>query len=285
MRSCLILLASVALTGVACSPDTIPADGVTTTSNDSTTGEGSSESSEPGDPSDTDTSGNDTDVSTNTSPVHDTSLDHPCAPFAQDCPEGEKCVPYGSTGGNWDANKCVPILGDKQPGESCSYAGVIEATDDCDASSHCWDVMDVDGEQMGICTRFCEGTPENPQCPEQTSCLISNNGSITLCIKTCDPIAQDCGPGLECVEFNGHFNCIFTGGGSWIGEPCDQMADCPPGGICMNASVFPECAGSACCAQICSLADPSCTLEGTACVAYFDDPPPGGEDLGVCIVE
>jgi hypothetical protein len=58
-----------------------------------------------------------------------------CDPFAQDCPEGEKCVAYASSGGSLDANKCVLINGDAMPGESCMYGGVVEASDDCNASA------------------------------------------------------------------------------------------------------------------------------------------------------
>jgi hypothetical protein len=28
-----------------------------------------------------------------------------------------------------DGNKCVPILGDGQPGEACTYDGTVEATE------------------------------------------------------------------------------------------------------------------------------------------------------------
>ena len=81
-----------------------------------------------------------------------------CDSFEQDCPEGEKCVPYGSTGGNWDANKCVPVMGDQEPGEPCWWGGVVEATDNCDETSACWDVWDVDGELV----RFVLVPPTNP---------------------------------------------------------------------------------------------------------------------------
>src|SRR5262245_29604034 len=50
-------------------------------------------------------------------PMTDTMAVSECDPWAQDCPEGEKCVAYGSTGGNWDANKCVLVTGDGQQGD------------------------------------------------------------------------------------------------------------------------------------------------------------------------
>lgn len=281
MRSSVVLLALVGLAPFGCSRDSIPADGVTTTSNDDpATGDATTLD-------DDSTTSDDTDSSDSTSILmpDDTSPDTACDPFAQDCPEGEKCVPYASTGGNWDANKCVPITGDKQPGETCSYGGVVEATDDCDASSHCWDVMNVDGELMGVCTPFCKGSPDDPQCPEMTSCLIANEGTITLCVATCDPVAQDCPEGMLCVEGNPLPLCIFTGGGDeGIGMPCDQIAQCPSGTVCMSAAVLPECPATACCAQFCSLEDPSCLQEGAECVPFLDELPPGYEDVGVCII-
>ncbi len=45
-------------------------------------------------------------------PEPDQLIINECDPFAQDCPDGEKCVPYGSTGANGndtdqrDARKC-----------------------------------------------------------------------------------------------------------------------------------------------------------------------------------
>jgi hypothetical protein len=212
-----------------------------------------------------------------------------CDPFAQECPDGEKCVPYGSTGGNWDANKCVPILGDGQPAEACTYDGTAEATDTCGASSLCWDVLEIDGEAVGTCAPFCKGTPDDPICAEGTSCLIANMGSITLCIATCDPIAQDCPEGQACFWANNGFNCIFTQD-SLLGVPCDMIADCGQGLVCLDAEVLPECAASACCGQWCSLSDPDpdpvCDWEGTECAPFWEpgEAPEGYEDVGVCIV-
>src|SRR5690606_19002710 len=156
-----------------------------------------------------------------------------CDPFAQDCPDNEKCVPYGSTGGNWDANKCVPVTGSGSAGDSCTYGGTVDATDDCDADTHCWDVMDVDGALVGVCTPFCDGTADDPICGPGTSCLIANDGSINLCIATCDPLLQDCNAGLACFWANNGFNCIFTTQDIPAGEPCGFINDCAAGLICL----------------------------------------------------
>jgi hypothetical protein len=209
-----------------------------------------------------------------------------CDPFAQDCVEGEKCVPYGSTGSNWDANKCVPVTGSGVAGDSCISGGVVEGTDDCDANSHCWDVMDVDGQPIGVCTEFCAGTPDDPICAPGTSCLIANEGSITLCIQTCDPLLQECAAGLACFWANNNFNCIFTTSDIPVGEACGYINDCVAGTGCLDATVLPDCQGSACCGSFCSVSDPVCPQAGTECSDFFEAgmAPPGYEDVGVCII-
>ena len=209
-----------------------------------------------------------------------------CDPFLQDCPEGEKCVPYGSTGGNWDANKCVAVTGSGAAGDTCTYGGVVEATDDCDENTHCWDVMDVDGMAIGVCTEFCTGTADDPVCPPDTSCLIANDGSINMCIQTCDPLLQDCGAGLACFWANNDFNCIFTTQDIPLGEPCGFINDCAPGLGCLSAEVMPNCNGSACCGSFCDLTAADCPQEGTECTEFFEEgmAPPGYEDVGVCII-
>src|SRR5690606_10196733 len=100
-----------------------------------------------------------------------------CDAWLQDCPDDEKCVAYASAGGTWDANRCVAINGDGQPGDPCTYSGAAESSDDCGAGSWCWD---VNPEGMGTCTPFCEGSPDSPICGPSSSCSIANSGSINL---------------------------------------------------------------------------------------------------------
>jgi hypothetical protein len=211
-----------------------------------------------------------------------------CDPFMQDCPEGEKCVPWGSSGAEWDANKCVMVTGSGQPGDVCTWGGIVEATDDCGADSICWDVMDVDGQLIGVCTPFCGGTADAPICEPGTSCIIANDGSVTLCLKTCDPLLQDCGAGLACFYAVSDFNCIFTTQDIPTGEPCGYINDCAAGNYCADAAALPACNGSACCASFCDFSDPNamCPTAGTECVSFFEEgmAPPGYEDVGVCIL-
>jgi hypothetical protein len=210
-----------------------------------------------------------------------------CDPFAQDCPSGEKCVPWASSGDTWDANKCVPVTGDGQPGDTCSSGGATAGTDSCAEDSICWDVKDVDGELIGVCTEFCSGSANDPICGPQTSCVIANEGSITLCIATCDPLLQDCAEGLGCFWANEDFNCVFTTDEIPTGEPCGYINDCAPGNLCADASALPSCGGSACCAPYCDLLAPKCGgLAQTECVTFFEEglAPPGYEDVGICLL-
>jgi hypothetical protein len=210
-----------------------------------------------------------------------------CDPFLQDCPDGEKCVAYDPAGGSWTANKCVMVAGSGVTGDTCNYAGTLEATDDCGADTYCWDVMDVDGAQVGVCTPFCTGTADDPVCPPDTSCLNANDGSINLCVATCDPLLQDCGSGLACFWANNGFNCIFTTQDIPMGEPCGFINDCQAGLGCLTAEVLPNCNGSACCGSWCSISEGAACLQmGTECSAFFEEgmAPPGYEDVGVCIL-
>lgn len=215
---------------------------------------------------------------------------HHCDSFAQDCPPGEKCVPYSSDGSStWNANKCVPVLGDQQPGEACTWAGIVAATDDCDATSLCWDVMDVDGELIGRCAAFCQGSADRPECPPPFQCIINGDSTINLCISTCDPLVQDCAAGLGCFWTNADFQCILTDGELPTGEPCGSINDCAPGNLCVDTAALPSCVSWACCTAYCDLTvgDAGCVAQpGTVCTAFFDEgfAPPGHEDVGVCVL-
>lgn len=209
-----------------------------------------------------------------------------CDPFLQDCPVGEKCVPFASSGVTWDANHCVPVTGDGQLGDTCTSNDVALGTDDCGPDSLCWDTMDVEGEQVGVCTPFCTGSANDPICEPGRSCVIVNEGSINLCIATCDPLLQECGDGLGCFWTSGNFNCVFWTDGIPTGEPCGYINDCAPGNFCADASALPICAGSACCASYCDQLAPVCEQAGTECVTFFEEglAPPGHENVGVCVL-
>ena len=128
----------------------------------------------------------------------------PCDPFAQDCADDEKCVPYSNGGDGFDDNKCVPITGDGQPGEACQYDGMTEATDDCGKTSYCWAAGGA-----GTCEEFCTGTADDSMCPAGDTCIVDVYQSLNLCLAVCDPLLQDCSPGFTCQWMAG-FACWPT---------------------------------------------------------------------------
>jgi hypothetical protein len=279
---------------LGCARPTLPADGGTTTSQSSTVaGSESTGGVGESDSSGSESSSESTEATTSdfVPPPFDFVDEGACDSYAQDCPEGEKCVPYGSAGGNWDSYKCVPVLGDQMPGEPCHYHGLLEATDDCDATSFCWDVMDDQGEWIGACAPFCTGTADDPQCPESPgcvdySCLISSEFSPNLCVHTCDPVVQDCGAGLGCYWANNGFNCIFTTDNLAVGEVCEVINGCVVGSNCVASELLPDCAGASCCTPFCdptALVD-SCPglLAGTTCV-LFEEAQFGDCTIGRCL--
>jgi hypothetical protein len=263
---------------IACGPPRV-GDGPT----DGSTGadETATSTSDP-DPSGTETSG----VPTTNTFYPEEDLDHEdCDPWQQDdCPTGEKCVPYAREGGSWDANKCVPVLGDQAVGEPCEYAGLMEATDNCDAGSICWN---VDAEGNGVCEALCWGSPQEPMCPPSSECLISGSGVISLCIPQCDPIMQNCEAGLGCYWTGGAFNCVTAIEDIPAGQPCGFINDCAIGLMCIATEFLPDCEGASCCTPYCdaTLGDGPCeVVPGTTCTEFFESrPPPGYETVGVCV--
>jgi hypothetical protein len=293
-RAKLVALALLGL-GLACGPPKLMGDGDGDAGDESSSS--SSSSSETTDTGTIDIETTDTET-TDTETTHtltfvpynpDIGETFPCDLLEQNCPNGEKCVPYGSTGGFWDENKCVPVIGEQAPGEPCTYGGTVESTDDCDATSFCWDVQDVDGEALGTCAQFCTGTPDDPECPAGGQCLEWNCDCIYLCVATCDPILQDCGEGLACYWATNAFHCVVTMQGVPSGEPCGYINDCAGGNGCIDTDALPNCGGAACCSPWCELGagDVPCeAVPGTTCVPFFEQglAPLGYEHVGVCLL-
>lgn len=279
--------ASLVLGVLACGP---PQAGVNTTAG--TTSETSTTEVEPGTESEDTTEVETSDADTTDDTTFVPAFDLPpepvdCDIFLQDCAEGQKCVPYGTTGGGWDKQKCVPVLGDQTAGEPCSYGGIEAATDNCDATSFCWDVIDIGGEPSGVCHPLCSGTPDDPECPPGSACVITSSFQGVCVIHPCDPLLQDCYQAYACLWEGVSFGCHYTAEVP-AGEPCGYITDCAGGLVCTDAPALPECAAMACCSPFCQLGlgDAQCdALPGTSCVAFFeqDMAPVGFEHIGVCL--
>ncbi|HWB74731.1 MAG TPA: ribulose phosphate epimerase [Nannocystaceae bacterium] len=215
----------------------------------------------------------------------DTHTESECDPRAQDCPRGEKCTAWANDGGSsWNANKCVPVTGDGVDGDPCNVEGTgVSGIDDCAVGFMCWD---VDPEtSMGVCVAFCD--PQGT-CPTGTICAVQNDGVLPICITSCDPLIQDCPEGQGCNAKdgdNGELICIpdASGSGGLDGDPCEFDNVCDPGLVCIGGSA--GCNSTWCCTPWCDLSMPNtCPGAGEECIAHFDDPPPGTEDVGICVV-
>ncbi|HET6585883.1 MAG TPA: ribulose phosphate epimerase [Nannocystaceae bacterium] len=222
-----------------------------------------------------------------------------CDPWAQDCPEGEKCMPYEADPVDalvWDALGCFPLVANaKQPGDSCTVTGNgVSGIDDCELGAMC---MGVDDETLvGVCVAMCEGTAASPRCADtSTTCIIANDGVILVCLPQCDPLVQDCAEGEGCYESGtGGFFCFAqdetAAGDAAYGESCMTLNFCNPGLMCAPASTVPGCTSEYCCTEFCdaALGPEQCAgaAGGQTCTPYFavDATPPGFDDVGVCAV-
>ncbi|MFO7561792.1 MAG: hypothetical protein R6X02_04060 [Enhygromyxa sp.] len=278
-----VIVAAGALVLAACSKDTVTSE----TNADETTsgdGDGDGDGNGDGEPTAEESGDGDGDPTTTTAtgfvPNDDVLGTGSCDPWVQDCPEGEKCAAW-AMGATWDANKCVPLLGDGQTGDACSYDGAASGTDTCDVGFMCYY---TDTEGLGSCVPLCTGSPDLPMCPSDFNCSISNDGSLLLCLYACDPLLQDCEQeGAGCFWDGSLFNCD-PAGDLLEGDPCGYINDCTPGHLCLEAEALPSCSGSACCTGFCDLGEAQCQITGTECLPFFDEgtAPPGLEDTGVC---
>ena len=214
-----------------------------------------------------------------------------CSMFEQDCPDGQKCMPYANDGGNtWNATMCVPIAEDPaQLDEPCTVEeSGVSGVDTCDLGLMCWDVDPA--TLQGECIAMCRGDESEPECPDPTDwCSISGDGILTLCLGTCDPLGSDCDADEVCVPVSSRFVCTTNAapkGAGNDGDPCEYTNVCNPGLVCLGAEFVPGCEGdTGCCAAYCDLAAPDC--DGTSCLPWFDEgqAPEELDHVGVCGVD
>jgi hypothetical protein len=216
-----------------------------------------------------------------------------CDPWVQDCPPGEKCMPYSGDGDfSWESLKCTPIMENPgQTGDPCTVEGSgVSGIDSCDIGHMCWNTDPETG--LGTCIKFCTGSPDAPSCTVPgTSCTIVNDGVLILCLPMCDPLLQDCEGGDLCIpnpQDPDSFICVLDASGPDGKEfdPCEYANACDPGLYCLNSELATECdAGSAgCCLAFCDLSNPKCNGVNATCLAWYEQgmAPPGFENVGVC---
>ncbi len=214
-----------------------------------------------------------------------------CDPFAQDCPDGEKCAAYAEGGGSsWNAYKCVPVTGTGTAGDPCTTeGGGVSGFDDCALGFMCWN---VNAENIGYCLEQCVGSEAQPTCSTGVPCTITGN-PLFLCLPECDPLLQDCAGDDLCIPSGDSFVCVLdaSGDGGAVGDPCEFANSCTKGNVCLNtegASNQCDPNSSGCCMPFCEFpADPNPCPDVTQCVQWFDPMmgiPPGKENIGFCAV-
>lgn len=122
---------------------------------------------------------------------------------------------------------------------------------------------------------MCQGTFDDPVCDADETCLVANDGQLTLCLPTCDPIDSTCGDGFGCYPSRPDgFVCLREGENVHTGDLFH--AYCPPGSFMAEDG----------CVAFCDLTvDEGCEGEAT-CQPYFEraSAPRGLEHVGVCAV-
>lgn len=211
-----------------------------------------------------------------------------CDMFAQDCPRGEKCMPWANDGGSaWNATRCAPIdpLA-AEVGEPCTVVGGAQSSiDSCGLGSMCWGVDPTTLE--GECVAMCTGDESAPLCePPGTHCVINNDGSIILCLPDCNPLASDCAEGELCIPSSSSSWACVPGVTAPVanGQPCQFGNACEPGSVCAEAEVSVACEAAACCVPTCALGGGGCSEPGTECVPWYRPgaAPAGLESMGLC---
>ncbi len=224
---------------------------------------------------------------------NDMSTPPQCDQWKQDCPEGQKCMPYSGDGDfSWESLKCVDVMPNPgQVGDDCMAEGGVSGIDDCDKGLMCWDVDPM--TNVGVCVAMCVGSPDAPSCDSMdASCLISNMGVLTLCLPKCDPLVQDCAGDNLCIpnpQDGAAFLCLLDASGDEGQEfdPCQYINSCDKGFFCAVPTLANECDpnSTGCCLPFCDITMmPKCNGVGQECLPWYgmNTPAPGYEDVGYC---
>lgn len=218
-----------------------------------------------------------------------------CDTFEQDCPEGEKCMPWANDGGSsWNATRCSPVALDPgQTDDPCTVEGSgVSGIDSCDVGLMCWDVNPKTNE--GVCWALCTGSPKLPTCEaDNATCQIASDGALALCVPRCNPLTQDCREGQGCYPINDSFQCAPVGGRppAGPGQSCEYINSCEAGTACLPGEAVPGCEELfGCCTEFCDLGsklgDAQCSGMdlGQQCQPWYEPgtAPPGYENVGIC---
>lgn len=218
-----------------------------------------------------------------------------CDVWAQDCPDGQKCMAYAKDGDQtWNAAKCVPVVADpRQSGESCqAIDGGFTGLDNCDAGLMCL-VSDYT-TLSGKCVEQCTGSPDAPECPDGKLCSISTddvNGVLARCLQPCDPLSQDCAAEEICIynfaDYGETWVCdTKVPGDGGLYASCLYSNACEKGLMCLGSISSTDCDQGilACCLPLCDLTAPENCPDDLMCLAWYVPgmEVPGYENVGYC---
>lgn len=211
-----------------------------------------------------------------------------CDVALQDCPRGDKCVPWANDGGDtWNATRCSELhedpagLGDPCVAEDSPVSGF----DSCDLGLLCFD---VDPRTLqGTCTALCNPYDETSCGPDEV-CVDYDYFAPFVCLPRCDPFDPGtCAADETCRQIDGDLLCVPD---VVLPQGLDCGVDdqhCAPDQACQPDAELGNCTEPECCSLFCDLSAPSPDLPCFAmpaelCRPFFDEPPPGYEHVGVC---
>jgi hypothetical protein len=203
-----------------------------------------------------------------------------CSLDDQDCPVGQKCMPWANDGGDvWNATTCTPV--DPFPaqlGDPCQVEGSpVSGYDNCDIGLQCFGVDTA--TNTGYCAQIC--SIYEAQCDDaEATCMYPAQGLLGVCLSPCDPLAPQCAAHEGCYPYDeGVFGCAPDGSGAvgTYGDPCTWQTDCQAGSTCVLGMHVPACDGveDMCCTDLCDpTAQNTCpdAMQGQACLQLSADP-------------
>lgn len=165
-----------------------------------------------------------------------------CDPFAQDCPDGQRCHMVFDNG--W-GERCIPMPAEPTGlDEVCAQAiGGVRGNDSCAPRTLCafWG-LPRSTPQERRCRALCQ---RNDECGPDEACLLLGGDTRTGgCVPKCDPVANDCQEGTRCIvlrataEGESATLCALPGDGA-IGDACRVDGDCAEG-TCQAGSAVGE---------------------------------------------
>jgi hypothetical protein len=108
--------------------------------------------------------------------------------------------------------------------------------------------------------------------------VITNEGTLSLCLPSCDPLSPvPCDPGESCHPIDARWACLPDGAAVRNGDLTPTL--CEPSTTAVDPTTLSTCDPKTdlCCAEICDVAAPACSAPAQ-CVAVGDT-----GNAGLCV--